>query len=140
MRVTEQIEAMEVSGTNPFKFLVVTRVIATTFMIPVLAMFFVFLGVLGSYVNVAQNEKTSFMSFIETFFSSITFLDINSTVVKALIFGFTIGIVGCYKGYNSSKGTEGVGKAANASVVTSMFLVFIEELLFLQIINAIRAS
>ncbi|GAB3321676.1 ABC transporter permease [Larkinella ripae] len=140
MRVTEQIEAMEVSGTNPFKFLVVTRVLATTFMIPTLAMFFVFLGVMGSYVNVAQNEKTSFMSFIETFFSSISFLDINSTVIKAIIFGFTIGIVGCYKGYNSSKGTEGVGKAANSSVVTSMFLVFIEELLFLQIINAIRAA
>jgi phospholipid/cholesterol/gamma-HCH transport system permease protein len=54
------------------------------------------------------------------------------------MFGFTIGIVGCYKGFNSSKGTEGVGRAANTSVVTSMFLIFIEELLALQVINALR--
>ncbi|MGV3557685.1 MlaE family ABC transporter permease [Larkinella arboricola] len=139
MRVTEQIEAMEVSGTNPFKFLVVSRVVATTFMIPTLAMFFILLGMLGSYVNVHQNEATSFMTFIDQFFSSISFLDINSTVVKSIVFGFTIGMVGSYKGYHSSKGTEGVGRAANSSVVTSMFLVFIEELLALQIINAIRA-
>lgn len=140
MRVTEQIEAMEVSGTNPFKFLVVSRVLATTFMIPTLSMFFVLLGTLGSYVNVHQNEATSFMTFIDQFFSSITFLDINATVLKSIVFGFTIGMVGSYKGYHSSKGTEGVGKAANSSVVTSMFLVFIEELLALQIINAIRLA
>jgi phospholipid/cholesterol/gamma-HCH transport system permease protein len=65
-------------------------------------------------------------------------LDIFSSVIKSLIFGFTIGIVGCYKGYNSSRGTEGVGQAANAAVVMSMFLIFIEELLIMQIVNAIR--
>jgi phospholipid/cholesterol/gamma-HCH transport system permease protein len=72
-------------------------------------------------------------------FESITFLDIFSSVLKSILFGFTIGIVGCYKGYNSSKGTEGVGQAANSAVVISMFLIFIEELLALQIVNAIRA-
>jgi len=138
MRVTEQIDAMEVSATNPFKFLVVTRVLATTFMLPTLMVYTVFVGLLGAFVNVTQNEGTSFFTFINDVFEAISFLDIFASLIKTFVFGFTIGIVGCYKGYNSSKGTEGVGKAANSAVVTTMFLVFIEELLSLQIVNAIR--
>jgi phospholipid/cholesterol/gamma-HCH transport system permease protein len=140
MKVTEQIDAMEVSATNPFKFLVVSRVLATTFMIPILTMYTILVGLLGSYINVHQNELTSFATFFDQVFGAISFLDIFSSVIKSFIFGFTIGMVGCYKGYHSSKGTEGVGKAANASVVTAMFLVFIEELLALQIINMLRSS
>jgi phospholipid/cholesterol/gamma-HCH transport system permease protein len=139
MKVTEQIDAMEVSATNPFKFLVVTRVLATTLMIPTLMMYTVFVALLGSYVNVNQHEQTSFVTFFVQVFDAISFLDVFSSVIKSFLFGFTIGMVGCYKGYHSSKGTEGVGKAANSSVVTAMFLIFIEELLSLQVINAIRA-
>ncbi|MDJ1501371.1 ABC transporter permease [Xanthocytophaga agilis] len=138
MKVTEQIDAMEVSAVNPFKFLVVSRVLATTFMIPTLTMYTMLVALMGGYLNIHANELTSFKSYINQVFEAITFLDIFSSVIKAFVFGFTIGIVGCYKGYNSSKGTEGVGKAANSSVVTSMFLVFIEELLILQIVNALR--
>jgi phospholipid/cholesterol/gamma-HCH transport system permease protein len=138
MRVTEQIDAMEVSATNPFKFLVVTRVLATTFMIPVLAMYTGFVGMMGSFLNVNDNEQTSFTSFFQGAFESISFLDIFSSLIKATLFGFTIGIVGCYKGYNSSKGTEGVGRAANSAVVVSMFLIFIEETLVVQIVAALR--
>jgi phospholipid/cholesterol/gamma-HCH transport system permease protein len=140
MRVTEQIDAMEVSATNPFKFLVVSRVLATTFMLPTLMVYTVFVGLLGAFVNISQSEATSFLTFINQVFEAISFLDIFSSLIKTFIFGFTIGIVGCYKGYNSSKGTEGVGKAANSAVVTTMFLVFIEELLSLQIVNAIRGT
>lgn len=139
MRVTEQIDAMEVSATNPFKFLVVTRVLATTLMIPTLTMYTIFVSLMGGYLNVHQNELTSLTTYFSQVFGAITFLDIFSTIVKSFLFGFTIGIVGCYKGYNSSKGTEGVGKAATSAVVTSMFLIFIEELLALQVINAIRS-
>ncbi len=138
MKVTEQIDAMEVSATNPFKFLVVTRVLATTFMIPMLVMYTDFVALMGSFLSVNANELVSMSTFFVQVFDSITFLDVFSSVLKSLVFGFTIGIVGCYKGYNSSKGTEGVGKAANASVVMSMFLIFIEELLGLQIVNFIR--
>ncbi|UZD22484.1 ABC transporter permease [Algoriphagus halophytocola] len=138
MKVTEQIDAMEVSATNPFKFLVVTRVLATTFMIPVLVMFTDFVALMGSFLSVNANENVSLTTFFVQVFEAISFLDIISSVLKALLFGFTIGIVGCYKGYNSSKGTEGVGRAANAAVVMAMFLIFIEELLVLQIVNAIR--
>lgn len=138
MRVTEQIDAMEVSATNPFKFLVATRVLATTFMTPVLTMYAVAVGFLGSFINVNANEATSYGTFVAEVFGAISFLDIFSSLIKSVVFGFTIGMVGCYQGYNSSKGTEGVGIAANASVVTSMFLVFIEELLALQIVNMFR--
>jgi phospholipid/cholesterol/gamma-HCH transport system permease protein len=140
MKVTEQIEAMEVSAVNPFNYLVVTRVIATTVMIPTLAMYTILVALLGGFLNINQNELTSFSSYFQQVFEATSFLDIFSALIKSTLFGFTIGMVGCYKGYNASKGTEGVGKAANASVVTSMFLIFIEELLALQIINALRAA
>lgn len=133
MRVTEQIDAMEVSATNPFKFLVVTRVLATTISIPILTFYTALVGLLGGFVNVYMAENTSFSAFIQTSLESITFLDIIASTIKAILFGFTIGMVGCYQGYNSSKGTEGVGKAANSAVVIGMFMVFIEEVLATQI-------
>jgi phospholipid/cholesterol/gamma-HCH transport system permease protein len=139
MRVTEQIDAMEVSAINPFKYLVVTRVIATTITIPVLSLYCNFVGLLGAFVNVNATEDTSFLTFFENGFATISFLDIWTSVIKAIIFGFTIGIVGCYKGFNASQGTSGVGKAANQAVVLSMFLVFVEEIIVVQVSNWIRA-
>src|SRR6266536_3548020 len=97
MKVTEQIEAMEVSAVNPFKFLVVTRVMATTFMLSVFMWYCAFVGLMGSYLNVTTNELTSFVTFFEQAFSQITFLDIFSSVFKSFLYGFTIGMVGCYK-------------------------------------------
>ena len=138
MKVTEQIDAMEVSGTNPFKFLVVTRVIATTFMMPVLILYTGFVGMMGSFLNVYQNESTSFPAFFKSAFTSITFLDIYASVFKALCYGFTIGIAGCYQGYNAQNGTQGVGRAANLAVVISMYLIFIEEITIVQLVNTIR--
>jgi phospholipid/cholesterol/gamma-HCH transport system permease protein len=138
MKVTEQIDAMEVSATNPFKFLVGTRVIATTLMVPMLVLYTGFIGMLGGYLNVHANEQTSFTSFFQDAFQSISFLDIFSSIFKAIVFGFTIGITGCYQGFNASNGTQGVGKAANSSVVISMFLIFIEEMIIVQVVNAIR--
>ena len=138
MRVSEQIDAMEVSAIKPFRFLVVTRVVATTITIPILTFYTAFISLLGSFLSINANEETSLITFFEQVFGAVTYLDAFSTIVKAFIFGFTIGIVGCYKGYTSTKGTEGVGKAANTSVVVAMFLIFIEELLAMQVINAIR--
>lgn len=138
MKVTEQIDAMEVSGTLPFKFLVVTRVWASTVMIPILAMYCAFVGLMGSFLNVHQNEKTSFVTYFEEAFGQIAFLDVGTSLVKAITFGFTIGMVGCYQGYNAGQGTQGVGRAANSAVVVSMFLIFIEEIVIVQISNWIR--
>lgn len=138
MRVTEQIDAMEVSGTNPFKYLVVTRVVATTIMIPVLSCYTALVGLLGSWINIYQHEQVSYTRFFTQVFETISFLDVNQAIIKAAIFGFTIGIVGCYQGFNSGKGTEGVGKAANAAVVVSMFLIFLEEQLVVMIVQGLR--
>ena len=138
MKVTEQIEAMEVSAVNPFKYLVVTRTLATTLMVPVLMLYCCFVGLCGSFLNVHGNEAVSLSSFIKSGFSTISFLDVWSSVLKSFVFGFTIGIIACYKGFNASNGTQGVGRAANSSVVLAMFVVFIEEVLIVQIINWIR--
>lgn len=138
MRVTEQIDAMEVSGTKPFKFLVCTRVLATTLTIPLLATYTALIALLGGYLNVNGNEGTSYRAFMQSAFEPINFIDITASLAKAIVFGFTIGIVGCYQGYNSSKGTEGVGKAANNAVVIAMFLIFIEEVLIVQIAGWFR--
>lgn len=138
MKVTEQIDAMEVSAVNPFKFLVVSRVLATTIMIPVLMFYTGFVAMMGAYLNVHQNEMTSMVAFFHAAFESISFLDIFSSLTKSIVYGFTIGIVGCYKGFHATNGTEGVGKAANASVVLSMFLIFVEEILIVQITNSLR--
>ena len=138
MKVTEQIDAMEVSATNPFKFLVVSRVIATTVMIPMLVLYTGLVGMLGSYLNVHSNEAASFTAFFKSAFQSISFLDIWASLIKAIVYGFTIGITGCYMGYHATKGTAGVGRAANSAVVMSMFLVFMEEVIIVQVVNNIR--
>lgn len=138
MKVTEQIDAMEVSAVDPYKYLVVTRVAATTLMLPLLMFYTAFVGLIGSYLDVHANEQTSFISFFQDAFSSINFLDYWASIVKALVYGFTIGIVGSYKGFHTSNGTTGVGQAANSAVVTSMFLIFIEEVIIVQISNFIR--
>jgi phospholipid/cholesterol/gamma-HCH transport system permease protein len=138
MKVTEQIEAMEVSAINPFKYLVVTRVLATCITIPVLTLYCSTVSLYGAYVNVHAEEATSLTTFYQNAFSTITFLDIWTAVAKSIVFGFTIGVVGCYKGFYASQGTRGVGKAANQAVVLSMFLIFIEEIIIVQVSNWIR--
>jgi len=138
MKVTEQIDAMEVSAINPFKYLVVTRVTATLITIPILSFYCSFVGLIGAFINIHAEETTSFIAFIENAFSSVGFLDLFTSITKAIVFGFTIGIVGCYKGFNAKQGTRGVGKAANQAVVTAMFLIFIEEIVIVQVANWIR--
>jgi phospholipid/cholesterol/gamma-HCH transport system permease protein len=138
MKVTEQIDAMEVSAINPYKYLVVTRVLATTLVLPILVMYTAFVGLMGSFLDVHANEQTSMVTFFENAFSSITFLDFFTSMTKAIAYGFTIGIVSSYKGYNTTQGTQGVGRSANASVVISMLLIFIEEVIIVQISNWIR--
>ncbi|HVZ97092.1 MAG TPA: ABC transporter permease [Chitinophagaceae bacterium] len=138
MKVTEQIDAMEVSAVNPYKFLVVSRILATTFMLPVLMCYMGFVAMLGAYLNVHSNEQTSFILFFKNAFDKISFLDIFSSLIKSFVYGFTIGAVACYKGFHAKNGTEGVGRAANASVVLSMFLIFVEEILIVQIANNFR--
>lgn len=138
MKVTEQIEAMEVSSINPFKYLVVTRVTATTITIPILSLYCSFVGLMGAYFNIHAEESTTLLIFFKKAFSNLVFLDIFASLTKSIAYGFTIGIVGCYKGFNATQGTRGVGKAANEAVVLSMFLIFLEEVIIVQLTNWIR--
>jgi phospholipid/cholesterol/gamma-HCH transport system permease protein len=138
MKVTEQIDAMEVSGTNPFKYVAVTRILATTVMLPVLVVFADALSLTGSFAAANINGEISFILFFNQVFQKLDFLDLIPSLIKAFFFGFTIGLISCYQGYNSSKGTEGVGKSANAAVVISSLLIFVIDLLAVQITNALR--
>ncbi len=133
MKVTEQIDAMEVSGTNPFKYLVVSRVMAATLMLPVLAILSDAISLYGSYLGVNIKGDTNFNFFWIQVFDSLEFRDVLPAFIKTYFFGFAVGIIGCYKGYYSSKGTEGVGKSANSAVVVSSIMIFILDLLAVQI-------
>jgi len=133
MNVTEQIDAMQVSNTNPFKYLVVTRVLAATLMLPLLVIFADAIGLLGAFVGVNLKGNVSAYLFFSQVFQSIEFKDLFPAFIKTFFFGFAIGLIGSYKGYNSNKGTEGVGKAANSAVVFASLMVFIIDMIAVQI-------
>jgi phospholipid/cholesterol/gamma-HCH transport system permease protein len=133
MNVTEQIDAMQVSGTNPFKYLVVTRVLSATMMLPLLVIFADAIGMLGAFVGVNIKGTTSAHLFSSQVFQVLKFGDLIPAIIKTFFFGFAIGIIGCYKGYNSNKGTEGVGKAANSAVVFASLMVFLIDMIAVQI-------
>lgn len=133
MRVTEQIDAMEVSGTNPFKYLVVTRVVASTLMLPILVVLGDAIALFGSYLGVNIRGNTSFALFYRQVLDNFAFGDVIPAYIKTIFFGFAVGIIGCYKGYHSSRGTEGVGKAANSAVVLASILIFVIDLVVVQI-------
>ncbi|MCU0371749.1 MAG: ABC transporter permease [Ignavibacteria bacterium] len=133
MKVTEQIDAMEVSATNPFKFLVVTRITATTLMIPLLIIYADTIALIGGFFALNIFSGQSPQLYFSSVFSALTFSDILPATVKTFFFGFAIGLVGCYQGYNASRGTESVGIAANVSVVHSSLLVIIIDMITVQV-------
>jgi phospholipid/cholesterol/gamma-HCH transport system permease protein len=137
MKVTEQIDAMEVSGTNPFKFLVVTRVMAATLMLPVLVLIADMLALYASYLGVNIKDVVSFTLYTNQVLESLEYSDVIPAFIKSYFFGFAIGIIGCYKGYHSKKGTEGVGHSANSAVVVSSLLIFVIDLIVVQITDAL---
>jgi phospholipid/cholesterol/gamma-HCH transport system permease protein len=133
MRVSEQIDAMEVSSTNPMRFLVVTRVAAATLMIPLLVLYADALGILGSWAGANIKGDVTFTLFFAQAFSVVDFMDFIPAFIKTFFFGAAIGLVGCYKGYNAGRGTESVGIAANSAVVLASLLVIILDLVAVQI-------
>ena len=133
MRVSEQIDAMEVSATNPMRYLVVTRVIAVTLMLPILVLFADAMGLVGSWVGVNIKGNVNLVLFISQAFGSISFTDFFPALIKSFVFGAVIGIVGCYKGYTAGRGTESVGIAANSAVVVSSLMVIIVDMIAVQI-------
>lgn len=133
MKVTEQIEAMEVSSINPMRYLVVTRVLAATIMIPLLVLYADALGILGGWIGSNIKGNVSFPLYFSQAFRVVDFLDFLPAFIKSFFFGAAIGLVGCYKGYNAGRGTESVGIAANSAVVMASLLVIIIDLIAVQI-------
>src|SRR3954467_3959248 len=107
MQVGEQIDAMEVSGTRPFSYLVVSRITAATLMLPILVVFADIVALLGSFLMVNFFNHSSFLLYFNEVAANITYLDIFSSLIKSAFFGFAIGLIGSYAGYHSEKGTTG---------------------------------
>jgi phospholipid/cholesterol/gamma-HCH transport system permease protein len=133
MKATEQIDAMEVSGINPFKYLVVTRIAAATAMLPVLVILADSISLYGAYVGVNLKGDVSFSLFVLEVFDKLSFADVFPAILKTIFFGFAVGLIGCYKGYHASQGTEGVGIASNAAVVQGSLMVFILDMIAVQL-------
>ncbi len=133
MKVTEQIDAMEASGINPFNYVVVTRIVATTLMIPLLVIFSDAIGFIGSYVGVNIKSEVSMRLFFGQVFASLHFIDIIPAFCKSIFFGLAIGLISCFKGYTSNEGTAGVGKAANSAVVEASLAIFIIDMIAVQV-------
>jgi phospholipid/cholesterol/gamma-HCH transport system permease protein len=133
MKVTEQIDAMEVSAINPYKYLVVTRILAATLMVPALVVFSDGIGIIGGYVGINIHSDVTFFRYFSQVIASLSFLDIIPATIKTFFFGFFIGMIGCYKGFTAANGTESVGKAANSAVVAASLTIFIIDMLAVQI-------
>ncbi len=133
MRVTEQIDAMEVSAINPFKYLVVTRVIATTMILPILTIYVIIIAIMGAYIAIIIVEPMSFQYYQNSVVQSIEFGDFIPGVAKTFVFGYIVGLVGSYKGYSAEGGTEGVGRASTTSVVLASLLILVFDMVLVKI-------
>jgi phospholipid/cholesterol/gamma-HCH transport system permease protein len=133
MKVTEQIDAMEVSAINPYNYLVVTRVLATTLMVPLLVIMADGVGILGGFAGINIHGDVTMYRYFSLVLSSLDFIDIIPAVIKTFFFGFFIGMIGCYKGFCAGDGTESVGKAANSAVVTASLTIFIIDMVAVQL-------
>jgi phospholipid/cholesterol/gamma-HCH transport system permease protein len=134
MKVTEQIDALEVSAVDPFNYLVVTRVLACIIMMPLLTAYVDFLSIFGGYIAEYIDHNTTFQLYFSDVIFSLRFLDIIPGVGKTAIFGFIIGIIGAYEGFNTSQGTEGVGRAATTAVVLSSLNIIFVDMVIIEII------
>ena len=127
MRVTEQIDALEVMAVNPLQYLIVPRVIAGIIMMPLLTVMVDFIGVIGGYfigVHVLNINEGLFWAKI---YQYVKIEDLYNGLIKALFFGFILSFIGCYTGYNTSGGAQGVGKSTTKSVVISSVLILMSD-------------
>ena len=123
MRVTEQIDALTTLSTEPFKYLVAPRVIAAVLSMPLLALFADIIGIMGGFVVGTQSLGFNPAIYMQLTIDFITPDDITSGLIKAAVFGFIIAIMGCYNGYHSAGGAQGVGRATTNAVVSASILI-----------------
>ncbi len=133
MRVTEQIDAMEVTAVNPFKYLVVTRVIATTMILPILSVYVNVIAIMGGFLAITISDGMNFVYYMDSVVNSIEFGDLIPGIAKTFVFGYIVGLVGAYKGYTTEGGTEGVGRASTTSVVLASLLILIFDMILVRL-------
>jgi len=140
MKVSEQIDAMEVSGANPMQYLVVPRILACIIMIPILTLMADTLAILGGFTASNLGGHFTFLLYFNKAFDALTFSDLLPSVAKTIFFGFAIGFIGCYKGYNSNRGTESVGVAANSAVVNASLWIIVLDAIAVQLTSIFAYS
>jgi len=134
MRVTEQIDAIEASAVNPYKFLAATRVLACMLMLPLLSMVACFCGIVAGWLTNTLAEPMSFKLFVNQGFGHAQLTDLLPSTFKAVVFGFIIGMVGCFQGMRAKGGTAGVGRAATSAVVLSSLFVILADVVLVRLI------
>lgn len=134
MKVTEQIDAMEASAVNPYKFLVATRVLACMLMLPLLTLVTDFFGVAMGWVASTLTEPVSLRIFLHDGFKSVAYRDLLPSTLKTMVFGLIIGVVSCFQGMRAAGGTEGVERAATSSVVLASLLIILADVLLVHLI------
>ncbi len=127
MRVTEQIDALEVMAVNPVHYLVVPRFWAAVLMVPLLTVIADLVGIAGGYLVGVMLLKVDAGIFIKKMQEMVEWMDIASGIYKALVFGGLLAIIGCYKGYNASGGAEGVGRATTEAVVIASVSILVGD-------------
>lgn len=133
MRVTEQIDALSTLSTNPIKYLVSPRVLACFIALPLLVLVADVIGVMGGYYVAIYTLEFNPNLFLENINNNLTFPDVYSGLVKAAVFGYIISTIGCFCGFHSDKGAQGVGSATTDAVVISSILILLSNYILTQI-------
>src|SRR6202167_4798270 len=134
MKVTEQIDAIEASGVNPFKLLAFTRILACVLMLPLLTLATDFCGVATGWIATTLAEPMSFQKFLHAGFAGASFSDFLAPTFRTMVFGLIIGVIACFQGMRSQGGTEGVGRSATSSVVLSSLFVMLADVILTKLI------
>jgi phospholipid/cholesterol/gamma-HCH transport system permease protein len=134
MRVTEQIDALEASAVDAFKYLAVTRIIALMIAMPLLTIMMDFSGIVGGYAAEASVSGMSWQQYFERSFAYVYYADIVPATLKTVVFGFLIASVSSWLGFTTTRGTEGVGEASTRSVVLSSMLVILSDVILVKLI------
>src|SRR5262249_32297928 len=135
MRLTEQLDALEVLGLSPLKELIAPRVLACMLALPLLTVFIDYLALAGSYGAEALGGSLSWTEYRNAYLSRLRLEDVIPATFKTIVFGYLIGVTGCYFGMHAQGGTEGVGRAATRGVVASLFLVVLANVFLVRIIQ-----
>jgi len=125
--VTEQLDALITLQTNPFRYLVVPRLVAAAITTPILVLIADIIGVMGGYLVGIHRLDFNSAVYLKNTFDFLEVMDVTSGLVKAAIFGFLIALMGCYHGFNSKGGAQGVGRATTDAVVSSLILILISN-------------